>query len=77
MKYRELAEKDDCTKHCPFFDDVCPGGMKSNSRGMPIQPPCAYWDDAVDVLEKYLEHLRECNPRGKSLHKLKRSDGDG
>ncbi|OPY59136.1 MAG: hypothetical protein A4E55_00353 [Pelotomaculum sp. PtaU1.Bin035] len=52
MKVKELRDSEDCDQ-CPFYKELCPGGMTSSAGGIPVEPPCYYWEDEDDLDELY------------------------
>jgi hypothetical protein len=48
LTVKEFRELEDC-EICPLYNDLCSGGMTSDHRGEPVEPPCVYWDDDENV----------------------------
>jgi hypothetical protein len=52
----DMKAKDiDGCENCPLLDNHCSGGMKSDSRGMPIEPPCCSWSPDDEISEEDLD----------------------
>ena len=65
MLYKDFRDQDLECDSCPLNDgEICPGGMTSNGRGEPVEPPCCSFDDDTDMEEwvrKYYEYQRKCD----------------
>lgn len=46
-----LAKNIDSCDNCPLYQNDCPGNWTTGSTGVPIEPPCSFWNDDDEIYE--------------------------